>query len=244
MKILSSLLSISLFSSLAFLLLPHPRPATATATATPVHQNTSHSHTAADAAAFARVMCQIKAKSSNSSTAAGANADYVVSSCKTTQSTANLCTSLLIPFAEDVSGNPATLACVAMALSASTVRAIKANITQIRKKADAKTDAALNDCSTTFNSAEGAIKKSAKMTILLLSQATKGKKLNSTISNVRTLMSAALTDENTCMEGFGEVAPKTDKRRATLKKIVGNAVGQTQIALAIFELYARKLLST
>ncbi|KAL6988196.1 hypothetical protein U1Q18_013943, partial [Sarracenia purpurea var. burkii] len=93
--------------------------------------------------------------------------------------------------------------------------------------ADSRASAALHDCSTVFGDAIDQIRGSLMQMKRLGSG---GESLRFQMSNVQTWMSAALTNEETCIDGFqnvdddGRVKAEVCDRAVKVKEVTSNAL--------------------
>ncbi|XP_073287734.1 21 kDa protein [Primulina huaijiensis] len=165
---------------------------------------------------------------------AGANStvnatDYIRTSCHTTQYP-DLCYSSLVSYADSVQENPARLARVAIGVSLSRANRLAVYVRNLTSRGDYGPDprsgAALHDCFSVFGDAVDQMRGSLDQMRRLKGE---GEELAFEMSNVQTWMSAALTNEETCTDGFEDVADgpmKTDvcDRVVKVKKVTSNAL--------------------
>ncbi|OVA19376.1 Pectinesterase inhibitor domain [Macleaya cordata] len=155
--------------------------------------------------------------------------DFIRTSCNATLYP-DLCYTSLSGYSNAVQQNPGQLARVAIRISLSKAHQMTSYISNITNQthfgSDPKTIAALHDCHSTFNDAVYQIKRSLKQMFHLNHG---GGSFRFLMSNVQTWMSAALTNEETCTDGF-ELAPngpmKSDVCNQALiaKKFASNAL--------------------
>ncbi|XAR63660.1 Pectinesterase [Bertholletia excelsa] len=168
------------------------------------------------------------------------NTDFIRSSCGVTLYPA-LCYKSLAGYANAVRRDPAQLARVAIGVSLSKARRMTRYLSNITRDAEfgsePRATAALHDCFSVYGDAVDQINGSlGQMRRLGLSS---GESLRFQLSNVQTWMSAALTNEDTCTDGFEDVADgplKKDvcNRSVKVKKVTSNA-------LALVNSYAEKV---
>ncbi|KAL0296603.1 UNVERIFIED_CONTAM: Pectinesterase inhibitor 3 [Sesamum radiatum] len=97
---------------------------------------------------------------------------------------------------------------------------------QVDYSADHRAAVALHDCFTVFGDAVDQIRGSLKQMRKLTGT---GEELRFQMSNVQTWMSAALTNEDTCVDGFQDVADGPVKmdvcdRTVKVKEVTSNAL--------------------
>ncbi|KZV19545.1 plant invertase/pectin methylesterase inhibitor superfamily protein [Dorcoceras hygrometricum] len=155
--------------------------------------------------------------------------DYIRTSCNSTQYP-ELCYTSLVSYAESVQQNPARLARVAIGVSLSRANRLAIYIRNLTSRGDYGDDpraaAALHDCSSVFGDAVDQMRESLDQMRRLKGA---GEELEFEMSNVQTWMSAALTNEETCTDGFEDVADGPMKadvcvRVVKVKEITSNAL--------------------
>ncbi|PQQ20802.1 21 kDa protein [Prunus yedoensis var. nudiflora] len=161
------------------------------------------------------------------------DADFIRTSCGTTLYP-QVCYTSLSRYASAIQNNPAQLAKVAIGVSLAKARRMAAYVSDISRQADygadPRTAAALHDCFSNSDEAVDQIHDSlTQMRQLSGPAGSGGGSFLFQMSNVQTWMSAALTDEETCTDGFEDVAEgplKTDvtKRVENVKKVTSNAL--------------------
>ncbi|XP_058184323.1 21 kDa protein-like [Rhododendron vialii] len=174
-----------------------------------------------------------------SSAPASNSTDFIRSSCGATLYP-ELCYNSLAGYASAVQEDPARLARVAIAVSLTRVRSASRYLLNASRRADYGPDpraaAAAHDCVSVFGDADDQIRGSLRQMRRLGSG---GESLQFQMSNVQTWMSAALTNEETCTDGFEDVGDgdmKTDvtERVVKVKEVTSNA-------LALVNSYASKV---
>lgn len=157
--------------------------------------------------------------------------DFIRTSCGTTLYP-DLCYTSLSRYANAIQQKPARLAKVAISVSLAKAQRMAAYVSNISRQADYGADhraaAALHDCFTNFGDAVDEIRGSLKQ-MRQLGSGAGAESFRFQMSNVQTWMSAALTDEDTCTDGFEDVSDgsvKTDvcERVAKAKKFTSNAL--------------------
>ncbi|KAF5200041.1 Pectinesterase inhibitor [Thalictrum thalictroides] len=133
--------------------------------------------------------------------------DFIRTSCNVTLYP-DICYTSLSRYAKAVQHNSARLARIAMSVSLSQARDMLTHVSSLSRQTNSggaavepKTIAALHDCYETFDDAVDQMKRSIREMTHLGS----GDKLSFQMSNVQTWMSAAITNEETCTDGFAEV---------------------------------------
>lgn len=171
------------------------------------------------------------------------DADFIRSSCNTTLYP-DVCFTSLSRYANAVQQSPGQLARVAIAVSLSKVHRAASYVSNLTREADyggsTRAALALHDCFSNLGDAVDEIRGSLKQ-MRQIGGGGGGAGANSFLfqmSNVQTWMSAALTDEETCTDGFQDVTDcpvKTDvcDRVTNVKKFTSNA-------LALVNSYANK----
>ncbi|KAJ7954293.1 21 kDa protein-like [Quillaja saponaria] len=158
--------------------------------------------------------------------------DFIRTSCATTLYP-ELCYSSLSRYANAVQNNPAQLARIAIAISLSKARQITSYVNNLTREADyganSRAASALHDCFSTLGDAVDEMRGSIKQMNQLAAAGTGAGSFRFQMSNVQTWMSAALTDEETCTDGFEDVSDgplKTDvcDRVTNVKKFTSNAL--------------------
>lgn len=168
--------------------------------------------------------------------------DFIRTSCGTTLYP-DLCFSSLSHFAAAVGQDPAQLARAAVSVSLAKARHMAAYVSNVSRQADygaatnPRAAAALHDCFSNFDDAVDEIRGSLRQ-MRHLDLRGSSESFRFQMSNVQTWMSAALTDQETCTDGFDDVAEgpvKTDVigRATEVKKHTSNA-------LALVNRYAEK----
>ncbi|KAM7277354.1 hypothetical protein ACFE04_019220 [Oxalis oulophora] len=171
------------------------------------------------------------------------NIEFIRTSCNTTLYS-DLCYTTLSGYATTVQQNPSKLAKLAISISLSNARYLTSYFSNLTREADYNNDdhraiAALHDCYSNLGNAVSEMKGSLKQ-MRQIEEGGGGGGSSSTfrflMSNVQTWMSAALTDEDTCTEGFKDVTNDD-----TMKKDVNDRVVEVKMltsnALALVNRY-------
>ncbi|GAU31461.1 hypothetical protein TSUD_72420 [Trifolium subterraneum] len=167
--------------------------------------------------------------------------EYIRSSCNTTLYP-DICYTSLSRYANAVQQNPGQLARIAIAVSFSKVHRTASYLSNLTRVADysgnSRAALALHDCFSNLDDAVDEIRGSIKQMRQLGAAGSGTDSFLFQMSNVQTWMSAALTDEETCTDGFQDVEDcpmKSDveNRVTKVKKFTSNA-------LALVNGYAKK----
>ncbi|XP_020219997.1 pectinesterase inhibitor 7 [Cajanus cajan] len=161
---------------------------------------------------------------------ASGDIDFIRASCNTTLYP-DLCFSSLSRFAAAVHRSHANLARVAVAVSLSKAHGAAAYLSHQTAAADSESGGgggALHDCFANLEDAVDEIRGSLKQMRRLGPDSESGS-VRFGLSNVLTWMSAALTDEETCTDGFegvpeGPVKTNVCDRVTRVKKFTSNAL--------------------
>lgn len=167
---------------------------------------------------------------------ASATTDFIKTSCKATRYPA-LCVKSLSMYASTIQQSPKQLARTALAVSLDRARSASKYVSQLHKANGLKPRerAAVNDCSNNVGDSVYELARSAQE----LSRAgRKGSaKFRWHMSNVQTWVSAAITDEYTCVDGLAETAGN-GQLKAALRSRVVHVARLTSNALALVNRYA------
>ncbi|KAL6543839.1 hypothetical protein OROGR_010336 [Orobanche gracilis] len=176
-----------------------------------------------------------------SATANAPAAEFIRTSCEATLYP-ELCYHSLSGYARAVQQDPARLALVAIGVSLSSATRVAVYLANLSSGAeyggaDPRAAAALRDCFVVFGDAVDQIRGS--LSEMRQPRGT-GDQLRFRISNVQTWMSAALTNEDTCTDGFDGVADGPMKRDVCDRTVGVKEV--TSNALALVNGYVGKVL--
>ncbi|KAJ6726227.1 PLANT INVERTASE/PECTIN METHYLESTERASE INHIBITOR SUPERFAMILY PROTEIN [Salix purpurea] len=158
--------------------------------------------------------------------------DYIRSSCGATLYP-KICYTSLSRYASAVQQSPGRLARVAINVSLSKALRMTAYLSNLTRQADFggdhRAEAALQDCFSNMGDAVDEMRGSLKQLWQVGAAGLSTDSFQFQMSNVQTWMSAALTDEETCTDGFEDVADgavKTEvcSRAADAKKFTSNAL--------------------
>lgn len=154
--------------------------------------------------------------------------DFIRLSCGATRYP-SLCVQSLQVFAPSIKRSPRQLATTALAVSVSRARAAAGYVGRLAHGRDA---AAAKDCVENMGDSIDRLSQSMRE----LGRAGSGR-FDWHMSNVQTWVSAALTDETTCLDGFAGVR---DPVRAGVRTRLVNAARVTSNALALVNRYAQR----
>nr|XP_043625326.1 pectinesterase inhibitor 7-like [Erigeron canadensis] len=154
--------------------------------------------------------------------------DFIRTSCQTTLYP-RLCFTSLSGYSSAVQQNPARLARVAIGVTLSKANHMARYVSNISRSTDydnPRVAAAIHDCHSVFEDAVDEIRGSLKQMRRLGGS---GESLRFQLSNVQTWMSAALTNEDTCTDGFedmpdDEVKADVCNRAVKVKEVTSNAL--------------------
>ncbi|KAL8142071.1 hypothetical protein V2J09_015103 [Rumex salicifolius] len=157
--------------------------------------------------------------------------DFIRESCNLTLYP-DVCYTSLSRYATSVSRSTAEIARAAVSVSLCETRLASAYFSNLTRGSDpAASDcrAALRDCSSTLSSAASEIRGSFKQMSQLRANDAGARQIRFQISNVQTWMSAALTNEDTCTDGFesvsdGPLKSEVCDRVAIVRKLTSNAL--------------------
>ncbi|KAJ6431688.1 PLANT INVERTASE/PECTIN METHYLESTERASE INHIBITOR SUPERFAMILY PROTEIN [Salix viminalis] len=158
--------------------------------------------------------------------------DYIRSGCGATLYP-EICYASLSRYASAVQNSPRRLARVAIGVSLSRARRMANYLSNLSRQSDFGADnraaSALHDCFSNLGDAVDEIHGSLKQMRQVGAAGPSTESFLFQMSNVQTWMSAALTDEETCTDGFEDVADGAVKtgvcdRAADVKKLTSNAL--------------------
>ncbi|XP_071690949.1 21 kDa protein-like [Rutidosis leptorrhynchoides] len=163
---------------------------------------------------------------------------YIRTSCETTRYP-ETCFESLSNYSRTIRNDPGRLATVAIYVALSNVTVMSNYVTNVSREINSVNTTetgAIRDCSSVFKDAVYEIKKSHKE---IKSLGWTGESVRFQLSNVQTWMSAALTNEDTCVDGFENVGDSDMKADICGRVVVVKEV--TSNALALVNSYADKL---
>ncbi|KAA8532539.1 hypothetical protein F0562_032645 [Nyssa sinensis] len=142
-----------------------------------------------------------------------------------------LCYNSLSGYANAIQQDPAQLARVAISVSLSKARHMANYVSNISRQADygaePRAAAALHDCFSVFGDAVDQIRGSLKQ----MRRLNPGESFRFQMSNVQTWMSAALTNEDTCTDGFEDVPDGPTKAEVCHRVVKVTEVTSNALAL-------------
>ncbi|KAL5728843.1 hypothetical protein ACHQM5_001877 [Ranunculus cassubicifolius] len=163
---------------------------------------------------------------------------FIKSSCNVTLYP-TLCVQSLSIFSSTIQTSPRTMAQTALAVSLSSARTANKFIVKISKSKQMKKREYLvvQDCIVNLGSCLDSLTKSMSE----LGNMGHGESFIFHMSNVQTWVSAALTDENTCMDGFAGKA-MDGRLKSSIKSRLTNVAKVTSNALALVNRFANEQL--
>ncbi|CAA0834599.1 Plant invertase/pectin methylesterase inhibitor superfamily protein [Striga hermonthica] len=166
--------------------------------------------------------------------AGGGSTQFIRRSCSATTYPA-LCYSTLSSHASAVQQSPQLLAHAALSVSLDTARATSADMVRISRRAGltARESGAMADCVELLGDTVDQIRKS----LAEMNGFRGGPGFEAMVSDVQTWVSAALTNEETCTDGFAGASMNGAVKEAVRERIV-NAAHVTSNALALINSYA------
>ncbi|XP_044467644.1 21 kDa protein-like [Mangifera indica] len=165
-----------------------------------------------------------------------ADTTFIKTSCKSTTYPA-LCVQSLSTYASTIQKSPRQLALTALSVSLTRAQSTKSYVTKLKKFKNLKHREveAIADCLEEMGDTVDRLSKSVQE-LKHMGQA-KGQDFLWHMSNVETWVSAALTDENTCVDGFAGKA-LNGKIKDSIKAQVVNVAQVTSNALALINKFA------
>ncbi|KAL5568372.1 hypothetical protein UlMin_024947 [Ulmus minor] len=157
--------------------------------------------------------------------------DFIKSSCSSARYP-NLCVSSLSSYASKIQQSPHKMAQAALAVSHSNSQSLKVFVSNLNKSKGLKKIeyGALKDCLEVIDDCKDQISQSIQELKLIGEK--KGKDFSFHLSNVQTWVSSAITDLNTCLDGFEEKAME-GKVKTSITPKVTNVLQLTSNALAL-----------
>ncbi|CAN1180527.1 Pectinesterase inhibitor 11 [Linum perenne] len=157
-------------------------------------------------------------------------ADFIKTSCAAT-SYPTLCIHTLTPYAPTIRTSTRRLAVTALSVSLSTAKSTKSYVSKLQPSKPREA-AAVKDCAEEIEDTVDRLTKSIKELKAMAGGRDSKMAFEMMISDVQTWVSAALTDESTCVDGFsGEV-------REVVRGKVERVVHLTSNGLALVNRYA------
>ncbi|KAM0946660.1 putative pectinesterase [Dioscorea sansibarensis] len=162
--------------------------------------------------------------------------DFIKSSCRST-TYPELCVECLSAYAPALHRNPRQLAHAALSVSVDRARSASTFVARVSASHGAgptrsRESGAIRDCFETMSDSVDQLRKSIKeMGKMAKSNDKRGFAWH--LSNVETWVSAALTDQSTCMDGLAEDGRRSSRVRASIRKKVLDVAHVTSNALAL-----------
>ncbi|XP_074355153.1 21 kDa protein-like [Apium graveolens] len=172
------------------------------------------------------------------SSATIANQNFIVSSCKATMYP-DLCIRSLSLHATTIQNSPHQMAVIALEVSLNQTKLTQTFMHRLTKFKGllAKQQAAIKDCADEVEDSLDRVNNSYTE-MKSLGQAT-GEEFTWHMSNVETWISAALTDDTTCMDGFSDPAT-SGKIKESVRAQITSVAHYTSNALALINSFAAK----
>uniref|UniRef100_A0A7N1A0I1 Pectinesterase inhibitor domain-containing protein n=1 Tax=Kalanchoe fedtschenkoi TaxID=63787 RepID=A0A7N1A0I1_KALFE len=174
-----------------------------------------------------------------------ADADFIRASCSSATLYPELCFATLARYADSIGNDRGLLARAAIFVSLSRAKHVAAYVSREAKSGsdDSQAVSALRDCVSSFGDAMEQMRGSLKQMkeIETAGRTSGGQSVRFWASNVQTWMSAALTNQDTCTDGFEEV--DEGPLKAEVGRRVGLAKKLTSNALALINTYVNDELS-
>ncbi|XP_028796008.1 21 kDa protein-like [Neltuma alba] len=163
---------------------------------------------------------------------------FIRSSCSTT-TYPSICVESLSSYASSIQQNPHQLVQTALSLSLNTTLSTKSFVSKLNKFRGLKNreNQALHDCLEEIGESVDRLSRSIKE--LKLCVKSKGQDFQWHISNVETWVSSAITDENTCTDGFAGKA-LNGRIKSSIRTRMLRVAQVTSNALSLINHYASK----
>ncbi|CAL9757087.1 unnamed protein product [Musa acuminata subsp. burmannicoides] len=164
--------------------------------------------------------------------AARIHADFIVSSCRAT-TFRRLCVDSLSPYANVIRDSPMELARSALSVSLSGARSAAAAVSKLAADGTLapREAAAVRDCMTTTGASVDELQRSLEA---IGNPKGKGEAVvGLRLDDIQTWVSAALTDEDTCMDGIGGGRGMGGVVKVTIRRQIVNIAQLTSNALAL-----------
>ncbi|XVF08437.1 hypothetical protein REPUB_Repub07fG0003600 [Reevesia pubescens] len=178
--------------------------------------------------------CQARSPTAASSRAS----NFIKASCSATKYPA-LCIQSLAAFAPSIQQSPRQLALTALSVSLDKAKSTQTFVSKMKilKGLKKREYEAIKDCIDEESDSVDRLSKSVQE--LKHMGQTKGQDFLWHVSNVETWVSAALTDENTCVDGFADRA-LDGKVKASIRGRIINVAQVTSNALSLVNQFASK----
>uniref|UniRef100_A0A2N9HSX9 Pectinesterase inhibitor domain-containing protein n=1 Tax=Fagus sylvatica TaxID=28930 RepID=A0A2N9HSX9_FAGSY len=184
------------------------------------------------------ILSYIAGTAKSAATTRGGATAFIKSSCSATTYPA-VCVQSLSAYGSAIQQNPRQLTQTALSVSLSKAQSTKTFVTKLSHFKNLKTKEyeAIKDCLDEVGDSADRLSRSIQE--LKNFGKAKGQDFLWHMSNVETWVSAALTDENTCIDGFAGKA-LDGKVKASIKTQVVNLAQVTSNALSLVNSYASK----
>lgn len=195
--------------------------------------------TALPLALLLSILCIFSALEAGAAAAASATAtNFIKSSCSATRYPA-VCVQSLSSYATAIQQNPGQLAQTALTVSVTKAQSASTFVSRMAKAQGMKRReyAAIKDCLDQLGDSVDRLSRSVRE--LQQNARAKGQDFKWHMSNVQTWVSAALTDENTCVDGFTGRSMDGQVKAAVRGRVV-NVAEVTSNALALVNQYASR----
>lgn len=168
----------------------------------------------------------------------GSTTNFIKTSCSTT-TYPTVCVQSLSSYASKIQTSTRQLALVALSLSLDCAQSTKTFVSKLAKLKELKSReyAAIKDCIEEIKDSVDRISQSVQE--LKNIGKYKGQDFSFHMSNAQTWVSAAITDENTCLDGF-EGKALNGKTKTSIRTKVLNLIQLTSNALALCNRFAEK----
>lgn len=179
------------------------------------------------------------ALTANSASTTTTPSNFIKTSCSVT-TYPDLCIESLSSYASSIQQSPRQLAQTALSVSLTRAQYAKSFVTKLTKfkGLSHKEYEAIDDCLEEMSDSLDRLSKSADE-LKNMGKSSKGQDFLWHMSNVETWVSAALTDDNTCLDGFSGKA-MDGKIKASIRAQVLNVAKVTSNALALCNHFASK----
>uniref|UniRef100_A0A1J3DEM0 21 kDa protein n=1 Tax=Noccaea caerulescens TaxID=107243 RepID=A0A1J3DEM0_NOCCA len=186
---------------------------------------------------FLSVALPLFITSSSSTYSNQTNVDYIKTSCNLTLYK-TLCNISLSPYASTIDSNPQKLAVTALNITLSSAKSAAKFIKNISQRSGITRleGGAVADCVEEIGDSVSELKDSIRELDSINYK--DNSKFKMVLSDVETWVSAALTDDDTCMEGFGRGGRAKAGVKDLVRRHVVKVARMTSNALALINMYA------
>ncbi|GMN32624.1 hypothetical protein TIFTF001_003763 [Ficus carica] len=167
------------------------------------------------------------------------NTQFIKTSCGIT-SYPDLCFTTLSSYASEVQNSPKLLATVALSETLKTVRftsTAMSNMSKNRQDLTAREAEALSDCVEELGDSVEELHRSIEE-MGTDKKKNDGSDFELRMSDIKTWVSAALTDEDTCVDGFSDKSMDGSEIKSAVREHIVNVAHMTSNALALVNHYA------